>query len=171
MYLPPMYTLYTSTTDYIIILYYNILAQFILMLTIDFPVELFRSLGSHQRAPLYHIYYFIVITIIYNNYYYYDDYTTGLGILATFYNVYYIALIILLMYMSMILHIPTIRINDDAAGLRWYAFDLPAACTMQVLKNRIVRPQTVHERHIICILYYIILLCSILTIIIILNGQ
>jgi len=46
------------------------------------------------------------------------------------------------MYTSII--IPTIRINDDAAGLGRYAFDLPAACMMQVLKNRIVRarPQT-----------------------------
>jgi len=53
---------------------------------------------------------------------------------------------------------PAIRINDDAAGLQRYAFDLPATCAMQVLKNRTVSPHTDHERHIIiCILCYIII--------------
>lgn len=50
------------------------------MLTIDFPVELFRSLGSHQRAPSCHIYCHINIKIYNNNNNYYYDYTTGLGI-------------------------------------------------------------------------------------------
>lgn len=100
------------------------------MLTIDFPVELYRCLGSHQRAPSCHIYCHINIKIYNNNnYYYYYDYTTGLGI-GNGHTIYYMDLIILLIYMSITLHIPTIHINDDAAGLRSYAFDLPAACTM-----------------------------------------
>jgi len=57
------------------------------------------------------------------------------------YNILYGSYIILLIYMSITLHYNTCDtyINDDAAGLGSYAFDLPAQATstMQVLKNHI----------------------------------
>lgn len=76
--------------------------------------------------------------------------------------------------MSIALHMPTIHINDDAAGLRSYAFDLPAVCTMRrylktILCERARRP----SMDVILYAYYIIiiLLCTMVIIIILIFNR